>query len=81
MYKPVGMALGAVAGIAAGAIFRRVWRLTGEDEAPSPTDVDRGWGEVLLAAAVEGAIFAAVRAAVSRGGAASVRRITGEWPD
>ncbi len=39
------------------------------------------WGEVLTAAALQGAIFAVVKAAVDRGGAAGVRRLTGEWPD
>ncbi|MFD0823500.1 DUF4235 domain-containing protein, partial [Micromonospora zhanjiangensis] len=45
------------------------------------TDEDRGWGEILAAAALQGAIFAVVRAAVDRGGAVGVRRLTGRWPD
>jgi hypothetical protein len=35
---------------------------------------------VLAAAALQGAIFAVVRAAVDRGGATGVRRLTGHWP-
>jgi hypothetical protein len=35
---------------------------------------------VLVASALQGMIFALVRAAVDRGGAAGVRRITGTWP-
>ncbi|MFG2103743.1 DUF4235 domain-containing protein [Micromonospora echinaurantiaca] len=81
-YKPVGVLLGLAAGTVAGAIFRQVWKLTaGDGEAPSATDEDRGWGEVLAAAALQGAIFAVVRAAVDRGGAVGVRRLTGHWPD
>ena len=80
-YKPVGLVLGAVAGLLAGAVFKQVWRrATGEDEAPSPTDEDYGWGEVLAAAIIQGAIFAGVKAAVDRAGASGVRRITGRWP-
>jgi hypothetical protein len=80
-YKPVGMLLGIAAGAIAGAIFERVWSaVSGADEAPEATDQDHSWGEILAAAALQGAIFAAVRAAVSRGGAVGVRRLTGQWP-
>jgi Protein of unknown function (DUF4235) len=82
MYKPVGLLLGVAAGAIAGAVFKQVWRLAaGEDEAPRATDIDRGWGEVLLAAAIQGAIFAGVKAAVDRAGAAGVEKLTGTWPD
>ncbi|MBF5031077.1 MULTISPECIES: DUF4235 domain-containing protein [unclassified Micromonospora] len=81
-YKPVGVLLGLAAGAVAGAIFRQVWKVTaGDGEAPSATDEDRRWGEVLAAAALQGAIFSVVRAAVDRGGAVGVRRLTGRWPD
>ncbi len=81
-YKPVGLVLSLAAGTVAGVIFRQVWRLTaGDGEAPSATDEHRRWGEILAAAALQGAIFAVVRAAVDRGGAMSVRRLTGQWPD
>ena len=80
-YKPVGVALGLVAGALAGVVFREVWKVTaGDGEAPAATDEDRGWGEILAAAALQGAIFAVVRAAVDRAGAAGVRRLTGRWP-
>lgn len=81
-YKPVGLLLGIGAGALAGFLFKEVWRLaSGDDDAPNATDEDRGWGEVLAAAALQGAIFATVKALVDRGGAAGVRKITGEWPD
>lgn len=80
-YKPLGLALGALAGVIAGAAFKQVWRMVAADDAaPGATDEDRGWGEVLAAAALRGAIFAVVRAAVDRGGAIGVRRLTGNWP-
>lgn len=81
-YKPIGLLLGMGAGALAGVLFRQVWKMTaGDGEAPDATDEDRGWGEVLAAAALQGAIFAVVRAAVDRGGAVGVRRLTGRWPD
>ena len=81
-YKPVGLLLGIGAGAAAGFIFKEVWKLaSGDDDAPNATDEDRGWGEIIAAAALQGAIFATVKALVDRGGAAGVRKITGTWPD
>ena len=63
------------------AIFKRVWRVAaGEEEAPAATDVRRGWREVLTAAALQGAIFALVRAAVDRATAEGTRKLTGVWP-
>ena len=80
-YKPVGLLLGIGAGAVAGFLFKEIWRLTsGDDDAPNATDEDRGWGEILAAAALQGAIFALVKAAVDRGGAVGVRRVTGSWP-
>lgn len=80
-YKPVGLLLGIGAGVVAGAIFKQIWKVAaGDDDAPDATDEERGWGEILAAAALQGAIFAVVKAAVDRGGAAGVRRLTGRWP-
>jgi len=81
-YKPVGLLLGIAAGALAGVVFKEVWKIaSGDDDAPNATDEDRGWGEIIAAAALQGAIFATVKALVDRGGAAGVRKITGEWPD
>ncbi|MFJ2828444.1 DUF4235 domain-containing protein [Streptomyces sp. NPDC087263] len=80
-YKPVGLAFGAVSGMAAGAVFKQAWKVLGHDaDAPDATDEERSWGEVLLAAVLQGAIFAAVKASVDRAGAATIRRLTGTWP-
>ena len=81
-YKPVGILLGIGAGALAGLIFKQIWKVAaGDDDAPNATDEDRGWGEILAAAALQGAIFAVVKAAVDRGGATGVRRVTGSWPN
>lgn len=81
VYKPVGMLLGAGAGVIAGLIFKQVWKAVGhDDDTPNATDQDRGWTEILLAAAIQGAIYAVVKAAVDRAGATGVKKTTGQWP-
>jgi TRAP-type C4-dicarboxylate transport system permease large subunit len=81
LYRPVSLVSGVAGGLLAGVLFKQVWRIVaGEDEAPEATDEKRGWDEVLTAAALQGAIFALVKAAITRGGARGVRRLTGSWP-
>nr|WP_212732787.1 DUF4235 domain-containing protein [Streptomyces sp. TP-A0874] len=77
----MSMLFGVVGGMLAGKVFSMLWRrVAGEEEAPSATDQDHTWREVLLATAVQGAIASGVRAAVRRSGAAGVRKVTGHWP-
>ncbi|MFD9355677.1 DUF4235 domain-containing protein [Streptomyces sp. NPDC060031] len=80
-YKPVGLALGATGGALAGAAFRQVWKRLGhEDDAPKATDQHRSWREILIAAALQGAVFAVVKALIDRSGALAAKRVTGTWP-
>ncbi len=81
LYKPLGLLFSVLGGMLAGAIFKKVWKLAaGEDEAPKATDADRGWPEILAAAALQGALFAVVRAAVDRAAATGTEKLTGTWP-
>jgi hypothetical protein len=80
-YKPVGLLTGIAAGAIAHMVFRQVWkRVSHEDEAPDALESEYPWREVVLAAALQGAIFAVVRAVINRGGAEAFRKLTGTWP-
>ncbi|GAJ80606.1 hypothetical protein NBRGN_027_02640 [Nocardia brasiliensis NBRC 14402] len=82
LYKPLGMLVSIVGGLAANAAFIRVWRaVSGEDQAPTATARNRTWREVLLAAALQGAIFGLVKAAIDRAGATGYQSLTGTWPE
>ncbi|MFJ3772524.1 DUF4235 domain-containing protein [Streptomyces sp. NPDC090075] len=81
VYAPLGFVLSWAGGALGALVFRRTWRaLRGEDDAPDALDRDRGWGEVLLGAALQGAVFAVARSAVDRTGATAIQRSTGVWP-
>jgi Protein of unknown function (DUF4235) len=81
LYKPVSLLVSVLGGVLAGAIFKKIWQLAAhEDEAPQATDAARSWPEILLAAALQGAVFATVRAVLDRGAAAGTRKLTGAWP-
>ena len=80
-YKALGLLVGLLGGMVASAIVRKVWELTpGHDEAPEAIDTRRSWAEILTAAALQGAIFAVIRAAVERATAASAEKLAGAQP-
>jgi predicted metal-dependent enzyme (double-stranded beta helix superfamily) len=75
-FKAASLVLSVLSGMLAGAVFKQVWKLiAGEEEAPEATDPRRSWKEILLAAALHGAVFAVVQAAVDRGAAQGARRL------
>ena len=81
LYKPLGLAVSVLGGVLAGAVFKRLWKLTArQDEAPQATDADRGWREILIAAAAQGATFGLVKAVLDRSAAQGTRKLTGTWP-
>lgn len=81
VYTPVGIAGGIVAGAVSSKVFAAVWsRLNGDAKAPTARTRDAGWKEIVLASAVQGAIFAGVRTGVDRAGAVWFSRWAGAWP-
>ncbi len=80
-YRPFGLVAGILAGIVSGAIFKQVWKkVADEDDAPSALQSEYRMREVVLAAAIQGAIFAATKAAIDRAGARGFTKLTGAWP-
>ncbi|CAA9307082.1 MAG: Integral membrane protein [uncultured Friedmanniella sp.] len=80
-YRPVGLLASLAAGSVASAIFKQIWkRFADEDDAPDALQSEYSFGTVLLAAAIQGAIFAVVKAAIDRGGARGFEKLTGSWP-
>ncbi len=80
-YKPIGLVAGVLGGLLAGALFRQAWGYLGrQGDVPKATDRDRGWAEIVLSAAAQGAVFGAVKSAVDRAGAKGFARATGVWP-
>lgn len=81
LYKALDLPLGLLSASLAGLLVRQLWKAAGhEEKPPEATDARRGWGEILAAAALQGAVFAVVKAAVDRGTAEGVRSVTGTWP-
>lgn len=80
-YRPVGIVAGVAAGALSGRLFKVVWkRIAGEEDAPGAMQSEYTTGHVLLAAAIQGAIFGVVKAGVDRFGAQAFTKLTGTWP-
>jgi hypothetical protein len=81
VYTPLSIVFSVLGGIVAGSVFKQVWKLIShEEDAPKALESEYGWREVLPAAALQGAIFALVKAAIQRGGAQGFQKLTGAWP-
>ena len=83
LYRPIGLISSLVAGVIAGSVFKQVWKhaTPGDNEdAPKALESEYGLRQILVASAVQGAIFATVKAVVNRGGARLFQKATGEWP-
>lgn len=83
LYRPIGLISGMISGALAGVIFKQVWKHASpqhREDSPKALESEFGLGEVLIAAALQGALFAIVKALVDRGGARAFERATGEWP-
>lgn len=80
-YRPIGLLGSVLAGVAAGAIVKQIWRqVSDQDDAPDAMQSEYGLRSVLIGAAVQGMVFAVIKAAMDRGGARLFERITGSWP-
>ena len=83
LYRPIGLVSSLVAGVIAGSVFKQVWKhaTPGDNQdAPKALESEYRLREVLVASAIQGAIFAVVKAVLTRGGARAFQRATGEWP-
>lgn len=81
LYRPLSLLVSVAGGVLASAVFGQAWRrVTGESKAPKATDRSFKAWQVVVAAAAQGAVMGAVKAAVDRAGAAGYEKATGAWP-
>ena len=80
LFVPFSIVGGLLAGFAAKKVFEQVWGLIDEEEPPGPKHSEVSWVKLVLALALEGAIFRAVRGAFDHGSRSSFAWLTGIWP-
>jgi hypothetical protein len=80
-YRPIGLIGGILAGTLSGIVFKQIWKVVAQEEdAPGALQSEYSLPEVVIAAAIQGAIFAATKATIERVGARGFKQLTGAWP-
>jgi hypothetical protein len=80
LFIPVSLAGGLLAGVVSKKLFERLWGLIDEEEPPDSQHREVSWPKLLIAAALEGAIFRGVRVATDHYSRQAFARTTGTWP-
>jgi Protein of unknown function (DUF4235) len=80
VFVPFSIAAGLLAGFMSKKIFDRLWALVDEEEPPDSKHRDIQWTKLLAAAAIQGAIFRAVKEASDHYSRRAFAGVTGSWP-
>jgi len=80
LFIPVSVGGGLVAGFISRKIFDQIWALFDEQEPPDSKHRDIDWTKLLIAAAIQGAIFRAMKEASDHASRRAFARTTGKWP-
>jgi hypothetical protein len=80
LFMPFSIVAGILAGFVGRKVFDQVWGLFDEEEPPDAKHLEISWPKLILAAAVQGAIFRAVKEATDHGSRRAFMNLTGTWP-
>ena len=80
LFIPISIGGGLIGGQIAKKVFEQIWGVIDTEEPPKPTHRQATWPKVLAAAAVEGAVFKATKAAIDHGSRKAFAGATGTWP-
>lgn len=80
IFLPVGISGGLLAGAISKRIFGAVWGTIDKEEPPQAQHRDVPLGKLILALAINGAVFRLVKGLVDHGARQGFQRLTGSWP-
>jgi hypothetical protein len=80
LFIPFSVTGGLVAGFLGKKLFEQLWGVVDDEEPPKPEHRRVSLGKVVAAAALEGAIFKATRAAIDHKSREAFASATGVWP-
>jgi Protein of unknown function (DUF4235) len=80
LFIPFSIVGGLLGGFVAKKVFNQLWGLVDEEEPPDSKHRDIQWGKLLAAAAIQGAIFRAVKEASDHYTRRAFAGVTGSWP-
>ena len=80
VFIPFSIAAGLISAFFSRKIFDHVWGLFDEEEPPDSKHRDITWAKLLIAAAIQGAIFRAVKEGSDHYSRRAFAKVTGSWP-
>jgi hypothetical protein len=80
LFLPFSIVAGLIAGFLSKRLFDGIWHLFDDEEAPEPEHKEISVAKLVLALAIEGAVFRAVRGLVDHSARRSFYKATGSWP-
>ena len=80
LFTPISIAGGLIGGQIGKKIFDQIWGIFDDEEPPDSKHLEISWGKLIVAAAVQGAIFRAVKEAADHGTRRAFMNLTGTWP-
>ena len=80
LFTPFSIAAGLLAGFLGKKMFEQIWVVVDKQEPPEPEHRDISVMKMVMALAIEGAIFRAVRGALDHYARRFFARTTGSWP-
>lgn len=80
LFVPFSVTGGLLAGLVSRKLFRGLWRLVDDREAPDPKHREIDVRMLIPALLIEGAIFRAVRGLFDHGARRAFNTLTGAWP-
>lgn len=80
IFRPVSIVAGLVAGLIGKKLFKSLWRVVDDEQPPKPEERPVPIGKLVLALALEGALFRLVKGLAEHGSRHAFSRLTGLWP-
>ena len=80
LFAPIGILTGLVAGMLARKGFERVWAVIDDEEPPEPENRQAPTLKLVMALALEGAIFRVAKGFADHGARKGFASLTGRWP-
>jgi hypothetical protein len=80
LFIPFSIAGGLLAGFLGKKVFEGLWGVFDDEEPPDAEHREISFSKMLVAAALEGAVFRATRAAVDHQSRRAFAGLTGSWP-
>jgi len=80
LFAPIGIGAGLVAGLLAQKLFERIWAAIDDEDPPEPDTRGAPTGKLVVALALEGAVFRIVKGLTDRGARSGFATLTGRWP-